>query len=253
MTKISGFSFGHNLISGGYPIVEAIQSVLPYVDEMVIVDMQSTDGTRKLLEKLPVRIIDGVWDCKAGETLANAHAQNIECEGDIIWHFEADEVYDLLLAAEIQNCIHEGGHDISVQRLQVEQNFQRVRWYPHWVHRIFPKGSVIKNGETTFEKDRDGMDYLDGEYGYLWDCTNCFKNNWLSRIEQQSELRKGEALNTLMVPEHCILPTHLQLDTTQEYFDNPLWTAKTTPLNLPYNLQHLVGVTDYREVVKSYE
>lgn len=249
MTKISGFSFGHNLLNGGYPVVEVIQSILPFVDEFVFVDMQSNDGTRELLEKLPVRIIDGVWDCKAGVTLTNAHAQNIECEGDIIWHAEADEVYDLMLASEIHNCILEGGQDISVQRLQVEQNYQRVRWYPHWVHRIFPKGSVTKNGETTFEKDRNGMYLLSSDFGYLWDCTNCFRDNWLTRIEQQSELRKGESLNTLYVPEHCIQSTQL-ID--KDYFNNPLWIAKTTPLNLPYNLQHLVGVTDYREVINAY-
>jgi hypothetical protein len=252
MTKISGFTFGHNLLDGGYPIVEAILAIYPYVDEVVFVDMQSNDGTRELLEKFPVRIIDGVWDCKAGETLANAHAQNIECEGEVIWHFEADEVFDILLAIKIWDKIKEKHHDISVQRLQVEQNFQRVRWYPHWVHRIFPKGSVTKNGETTFEKDRNSMDYLDGEFGYLWDVTNCFRDSWKKRIEQQSELRKGEPLNTLMVPEHCIQPTHLQLDTDNCYFDNPLWTAKTTPLNLPYNLQHLVGITDYKETINGY-
>lgn len=243
--KVSGFTFGHNLIDGGYPIVEAIQSVLPYVDEMVVVDMESTDGTRALLEKLPVRIIDGVWDCKAGETLARAHAQNVECEGDLIWHFEADEVFDLILSARIRELLNDGFTNISVQRIQIEQNFQRIRWYPHWVHRIFPKGSVTKNGETTFEKDREAMFYVHGDWGYLWDCTNCFADCWENRIKQQSELRNGEPLNTLMTPEHCMQPTRLNLDTQMAYFDHPLWEYEFTPLKLPYNLQHLVGQRKY--------
>jgi hypothetical protein len=41
MTTISGFTFIHNAISSGYP----------YVDEMVVVDMQSTDGTRGQMAK----------------------------------------------------------------------------------------------------------------------------------------------------------------------------------------------------------
>lgn len=243
--KISGFTFGHNLISGGYPIKEAMQAILPYVDEMVVIDMQSNDGTRELLQSLSVRIIDGIWDCKAGETLARAHAQHIECEGDVIWHFEADEVFDELLAGKVRLLIEEGHQNISVQRIQIEQNFQRVRWYPHFVHRIFPKGSVVKVGETTDQKDCDDMVYVNEKWGYLWDITNCFRDNWENRIKAQSELRNGEQLNTLYAPEHINLPNRLQLDTSQYYFKNPLWTSRFTPLDIPDILRPLVGEVRY--------
>jgi len=42
--KVSGFTFGHNLVEGGYPLVEALLSVYPYVSEMVAVDIESTDN-----------------------------------------------------------------------------------------------------------------------------------------------------------------------------------------------------------------
>ena len=242
--KISGFSFIHNY-SSGYPIRETVKSLYPYVDEFVVVDMGSTDNTREVLKSLSVRIIDGEWGNKAGETLANAHALHTECEGDIIIHCEADEVFDHFLIQEVINQIRTGHVNISVQRIQVESNFQRVRWWPHYVHRIFPKGTVKKVGETTDKKDCEDMHYITGDYGYLWDCTNCFRDQWLNRIKKQSELRNGEPLNTLYAPEHINLPNRLQLDTSQDYFDNPLWTAKTTPLAIPYILKKLVGKTSY--------
>lgn len=40
----------HNDIEGGYPFVEAIEAVRGYVDNVYVVDMQSTDGTRGILE-----------------------------------------------------------------------------------------------------------------------------------------------------------------------------------------------------------
>lgn len=240
--KTSGFSFIHDGLSGGYPFVEAIWSIWPYVDEMVIVDMQSTDGTREVLRRLGVEIIDGEWGNKAGETLAAAHALNKECSGDIIVHFEADEVYDKKLVERIRELIYTGIHDISVHRLQLEQNFQRCRWYPEAVHRVFPKGSVVKSGHTT---SRHGQTTVLGpEEGYLWDITNCFRDNWLNRIKAQAELWDQPA-NNQMVSLHAFQP--LKLDDWQipAALNEPHWTWTSTPFDIPAILRPLVGRTRY--------
>jgi glycosyltransferase involved in cell wall biosynthesis len=172
MEMISGFTFIHNAIDSGYPIVEAIRAVQPYVDEIVIVDMQSTDNTKDILEQLAdidhknkleytynkgkyykhynIKIIDGYWGNEAGETLRQAHNQYRQCSGDVIIHFEADEVYDDRLIKYIVELIKYDHTDISVHRLQLEQNFQRCRWYPEPVHRVFPRLShTRKEGHTT--------------------------------------------------------------------------------------------------------
>jgi glycosyltransferase involved in cell wall biosynthesis len=220
LVSISGFTFGHNLIESGYPIVEAIQAVQPYVDEVVIVDMQSTDDTRKILERkilekidifyrnsikeVPVRIIDGLWGFEAGETLRQAHSKYIECSGDIIIHFEADEVYDDSLIKAVVANIRSGLEDIAVYRLQLEQNFQRCRWYPEPVHRVFSRLShTRKEGHTT---DRHELAFtMEPKNGYLWDITNCFRDNWLNRINKQAQLR-GEDPQYLMESIHTMLP-----------------------------------------------
>jgi len=151
---ISGFSYVHNALSTGIPIKESIKAVRPYVDEMVIVDAASTDGTGEWLKqsKDVDRVINTGWGNIAGETLKRLHAMHVQCEGDVIIHFEADEVFDDNLIGKIAESITCGLYELSVYRIQVEQNFQRIRWYSELVHRVFhklDKGIMRKVGHTT--------------------------------------------------------------------------------------------------------
>ena len=250
--KTSGFSFAHNAIQSGYPIIEAIEAVKPFVDDIFVVDMQSTDDTREVLKRLDVSIIEGVWDCNAGETLAAAHALHTQCTGDVIIHFEADEVYDGKLLHEIDYQIGKGHCDLVVWRLQLEQNFQRIRWHPELVHRVFEKGYYKKQGHTTDRHQLVGADNkypiksISQEYGYLWDITNCFRDNWVDRINKQAELRQSE-------PQYLGAPLHIMDDCLMDGFqavkflDEPQWTWKHTPFNIPEILKPLLGVIDYRK------
>jgi hypothetical protein len=240
---ISGFTFVHNALSGGYPIEQAIESVRPYVDEIVAVDMQSTDGTRDLL--FDTHVVSGAWDCKAGETLANAHRLHTECQGDIIVHFEADEIWSPTLLAQAIHLVKQGQQDIAVYRLQLEQNFQRCRWYPEPVHRVFPRGSVTKEGHTT-DRHNEAV-VIRPEWGYLWDVTNCFKSTWKKRIEQQAELRQDEP-NYLHVPLHATgkrqMVSGVQIE---EFLIQDHWTWNRSPFDLPDILLPLVGNADLYE------
>lgn len=242
---ISGFSFIHNGIKGGYPFVEAIQAVRPYVNEICIVDMQSNDGTREVLEQLDVTIIKGEWGNQAGLTLAKAHSLYTQCKGDMIVHFEADEVYEDSLIREISTLLKAGEvNHFAVWRLQVEQNFQRIRWYPELVHRVFPKDSgVIKEGHTT-NLHREAIT-LPVQHGFLWDCTNCFRDNYLDRIIQQSELW-GSVLNLTFTPLHTNHSSQIYFQELERELQDERWAWKTTPLKIPDILQNLVGMTQYK-------
>ena len=258
---VSGFTFIHNAIESGYPIIEAIRAVQPYVDEIVIVDCISTDGTGKLLEQLksqslmvqksdnkyfetPIRIIPGLWGNQAGETLRQAHAKYIECTGDVIIHFEGDEVYSPELIENIIHLIGQGVHDISVHRLQLEQNFQRCRWYPEPVHRVFPRLShTRKEGHTTGRHELATV--LPPESGLLWDITNCFRDNWLNRVNKQAELRAAEP-QYLMVPLHAIHKAELnEIEAQRWIYAGRHWEWKSTPFDIPEILRPLVGMVKY--------
>lgn len=241
---ISGFTFGHNLIDSGYPIIEAIQAVREYVDEIVFVDMQSTDATRQVVEAMGCYVIDGEWGNEAGKTLAKAHALHTHCRNDTILHFEADEVYDEDLAYELYYQVELGEKNLVVYRLQIEQNFQRCRWYSEPVHRVFQKGTVKKVGHTTDLYRQRVMRFT--ERGYLWDCTNCFRDNWLNRIEKQAELWNEEP-KYRSVPLHLMGTRELHRERAQFLLAEPHWTFKTSPFALPDSLKDLVGLTKYSD------
>jgi hypothetical protein len=257
--NVSGFTFIHNGVRGGYPFVEAIEAIQPFVTETVVVDMQSTDQTRSVLEQLhhshSLRVIDGTWTPgAAGECLKFAHAKYVECAGDVVWHFEADEVYEPSLAEAINSEL--GWRDINglrdfnilVYRLQVSQNFQRCRWYPEAVHRVWNNTSgVVKKGHTT--NINVPSKPISSEHGYLWDCTNCFRDDYMNRIQQQAELW-GTEPNYLMVPIHANHPVRLTHNQVIDELKDGRWTVKRSPFDLPMPLRMLLGVASYEETLK---
>ncbi len=63
--KVSGFTFIKNAVRFQYPIVEAVQSILPLCDEVVVAVGSCTDGTRELVSGIhptKIKIINTVWD-----------------------------------------------------------------------------------------------------------------------------------------------------------------------------------------------
>lgn len=242
---VSAFSYGHNLIESGYPIIEAIAAVQDYVDEIVIADCQSTDSTRWVLQKLGVRVIDGLWGNEAGETLKQAHLLHCQCEHDIIIHFEADEVFSDSLIREVRKQIDMGWRQIYVYRLQLEQNFQRCRWYPEPVHRIFQRGTVTKEGHTT--NFRGIINAIGMTYGYLWDITNCFRDNWLTRVNNQAKLWHNSQPGYIHTPLHFKHST--LIDNLDKFLQQQLWHYKSTPFDIPDILKPLLGCLRYEDSV----
>ena len=54
--KVSGFTFIRNAIKYDYPIVEAIQSILPLCDEVVVAVGNSEDDTLALIQNIDPKI-----------------------------------------------------------------------------------------------------------------------------------------------------------------------------------------------------
>ncbi len=99
--KISGFTFIKNAVRNGYPIVEAITSILPIVDEMIVLVGDCDDDTLGLIESVgdsKIKIHHSVWDKnlrKGGAALAveTDKAFNlIDPESTWAFYIQADEV-----------------------------------------------------------------------------------------------------------------------------------------------------------------
>lgn len=244
---VSAFTLTHNCLQAGIPIIESIEAVRDYVDEIVVVDMESTDGTFAILKRLGVRIWKAEWPHSDNprDTLNHAFELHTEiCRGETIIFFEGDEVYDDRLLQTIRWEIAIGRNNLAVWRLQLEQNFQRCRWYPIPVHRIFPKGqgTYVQHPTNCCQPETRILPPSDG---FLWDCSNNFQYNWFGRKRAQSELW-GEP-RYLMVPKHFTEPVEISNVEENIRLGEKHWEWTATPFNIPAVLKPLVGVTDYRQ------
>ena len=112
--KISGFSMAKNATKLYYPWKQAIQSILPIVDEFVIAlgDCDPDDTSRQEIESIDsekIKIIDTVWDLeKYPRGMENAHQTDIakqHCTGDWLFYLQADEViHEKYLPVIQQRC-----------------------------------------------------------------------------------------------------------------------------------------------------
>ena len=109
---ISGFTFIRNAVQFDYPVVEAITSVLPIVDEFIVNVGKSDDGTLALVQSIEtskLKIIETEWD----ETLRKdgklfGMQQDIalsHCTGDWAILVQGDEVLHEDDYPEIQHAM----------------------------------------------------------------------------------------------------------------------------------------------------
>jgi hypothetical protein len=113
--KITGFTIIKNAVINDYPVVEAITSILPVVDEMIVLVGDSQDETEQLVRNIAsdkIRIHHSVWDPalrKGGEILAvetNKAFDLVSADSDWAFYIQGDEV------------VHEKYHDIIRQTAQ---------------------------------------------------------------------------------------------------------------------------------------
>ena len=99
--KISACTFIRNAVRFDYPIVESINSILPIIDEYVVLVGKSEDNTLELIQSIKsekIRIIESDWDENLnsnGEILANETNKaltHISKDTDWIFYLQGDEV-----------------------------------------------------------------------------------------------------------------------------------------------------------------
>ena len=99
--KVAGFTFIKNAIKFDYPIVEAINSILPLCDEVYVALGKSDDETEELIKSIDpykIKIIKTLWDetlKEGGKVLAvetNKAFQAIPTYYDWCFYIQGDEV-----------------------------------------------------------------------------------------------------------------------------------------------------------------
>lgn len=119
---VSGFTFIRNATKLDYPIKEAILSILPLIDEMVVAVGSSEDDTRERVAAMSpkIKITDTVWDDtlrEGGKVLAvetNKAFAQVSKQADWCIYIQGDE------------CIHEKYHEEIRSKMQQYNNDQQV-------------------------------------------------------------------------------------------------------------------------------
>lgn len=121
--KVSGFTFIRNAIINDYPIVQAIQSVLPLCDEFVVAVGKSDDETLELIKNIPsdkIRIIETIWD------------ENVK-KGGRAFALETDKAYreiaqdtDWAFYIQGDECVHEKYHPLIRKEMERYANDDAV-------------------------------------------------------------------------------------------------------------------------------
>ncbi len=160
--KLSAFSYLKNGISFDYPFIESLLSVAPICDQIVVVcARESIDGTREALQDLQSKIpqlklhASDIWqrtDLRQGELIRLA-AEEAEafCDGDWLWHVQADEVY---LNADIQKVKSylEQYHHLDIDGFY----FQVLHFYADYDMLIGSQGAKAGWYQETMRLSRRG-------------------------------------------------------------------------------------------------
>jgi glycosyltransferase involved in cell wall biosynthesis len=123
--KVCGFSFVRNGIKFDYPFVEAIRSILPLCDEVIIAVGDSEDATLETVRAIDpkVTVIETVWDQnlrQGGEVFAsetNKAFQAIPSVYEWAFYIQGDEVVHEQYIPVIRKAMEENLRDQRVDGL----------------------------------------------------------------------------------------------------------------------------------------
>jgi hypothetical protein len=171
--KVSGFTFIRNAITYDYPVVEAIESILPLCDEFVVAVGQSADNTLGLIRSIPggkVRIVETTWDDslrEGGKVLAdetNKALAAIAPDSDWCFYIQGDEVVHEQYHGAIRQGMKTWHDDPLVDGLLFKYrhfygSYEYVgmspRWYRHEIR-------LFKNNRQVYSY-RDAQGFRKGD------------------------------------------------------------------------------------------
>ena len=122
--SISGFTFIRNGVELGFPFEASIRSLLPLVDEFVVVVGQSNDDTLARIHAIgspKIRVIETIWNERMADR-GFVYAQQkmiaqFACTGDWAFYLEGDEVVHQAELANIRASVDKHHANTAVEAL----------------------------------------------------------------------------------------------------------------------------------------
>ena len=203
--KIAGFTIIKNAVVNDFPIVEAIKSILPVVDEMIVLIGDSTDETIALIESIgdpKIKIHHSVWDKnlrKGGTVLAvetNKAFQLIDDSFTWAFYIQGDEVVHEKYHPAIVAACHQYENDTAVQGLLF--NYKHFfgtydyvgdsrKWYAH-------ETRIIRNNKAiSAYKDAQGFRIGKSKLPVAAIDASIYHYGWVKSPEQMRKKQKESA------------------------------------------------------------
>ena len=122
--SISGFTFIRNGVELGFPFEASIRSLLPLVDEFVVVVGKSNDDTLARIHAIgspKIRVIESIWNERMADR-GFVYAQQkmmaqFACTGDWAFYLEGDEVVHEAELANIRASVDKHHNNPAVEAL----------------------------------------------------------------------------------------------------------------------------------------
>lgn len=270
--KFSAYMFIRNGIQAGYTFMEAIENVLPFVDEFLILDGKSDDGTLEALESF------AQWSDKIkieSELPEYVNAEKDErgwllgkvfedtrqrCDGDWLVQVQADTVFHPITILASRFFLMQKNNSVKYDAISVIRNQYRWNWQEmyrkDYLNLIFKKssGTVFGDAIDIEVKGKISKNLLPIFKKYpVTDNAWIFFENIMGKIEGCFEIWNSHKENILRndftwYNQATGRSFKEDLDTyINEKILPPFWQTKDSPFKhiIPENLWELIGRKQY--------
>lgn len=134
--RVAGFTLVANAVRLDFPLREALHSILPLCDELVVNLGPSDDGTDALIRELAdprIRLISGSWDRGLGGAMLAVETQRAldACRADWAIYIQADEVLHDQGVVRLRAALQRADPDPQVEGVLVD--FTHFYGGPDWI------------------------------------------------------------------------------------------------------------------------
>jgi hypothetical protein len=201
--KITGFTIIRNAVMNDYPVVESISSILPVVDEMIVLVGDSEDETEQLIRNInspKIIIHNSVWDpaLKQGGRVLAAETDKafhlVSPDTDWAFYIQADEVVHEKYHEAIRKAAAQYKDDKRVDGLL----FKYLHFYGtydfvgdsrRWYHR---EVRIIRNDQSiTSYKDAQGFRRNDKPINVKLIPAYVYHYGWVKNPKKMQEKRRN--------------------------------------------------------------
>jgi hypothetical protein len=167
--KVSGFTFVKNAIKYDFPIVEAITSILPVCDEMIVSVGRSEDDTLGLIRSIlspKIKIFETEWDDsqrQGGRVLAietDKAFSKVASDSDWAFYIQGDEVVHEKYLPAIKASMYKWKDDERVEGLLFDyKHFYGSYDYVGDSHKWYRKEVRIIRNDKKIHSYRDAQGF----------------------------------------------------------------------------------------------